>query len=438
MKRAFSGPTLLGLAVLLLGGGTMGLLLIFKQAPAEATRERDEKPIHVKVQVAHAEDVPVHIEGYGQVAAKKTVTITPQVSGKVLSRHPNLGVGGTIPEGAPLFSLDPRPYESQVADAQAHVQGQESVLLRLQTEARHLEADLKAVRRSGTLSEQRFSRAKQLYAEGIGSQSAVDDAERALIDTKNNIDQRSRTLALYPIRMRETKSTIASAKAQLNMARLNLEHTRVLAPFTGRVKMVNLEENEVVTPGTPVVVLADDSVLEITVPLNSQDARKWLQFEARDQAHPAGWFGTLKPVTCQIRWTEEEDRYWEGTLHRVEEYDQESRTLSVVVRIEGEQTLAADQFPLVEGMFCAVSIPGHPMKDVYRLTAHTVSFENTVFVAEGDRLKTVSVTVARTEADYIYVSDGLREGDRVITTRLVNPLDQSLLAIDTTQKTPAS
>jgi multidrug efflux pump subunit AcrA (membrane-fusion protein) len=433
MKRAFTGPALLGLTILVLGGGGMALLLAFKHTPAEATLERDEKPIHVAIQTVQPEEAPVHIQGYGQVAARKTVTITPQVSGSVVSVHPELVVGGLIAEGALLFALDPRPYEARVTDTQAQLAGQESALLRLQTEERHLAADLKNMKRNGELAEQRFARAKKLHAEGIGSQSTVDDAERALVDTRNDIDQRNRSLALYPIRIQESESNIASARAQLDMAQLSLEHTRVVAPFTGRVKTVNLEENEVVSMGSPAVVLVDDSVLEISVPLNSQDVRTWLQFEAHDDAKPTGWFGDLKPVTCQIRWTEEEaERHWEGTLHRVAAFEQESRTLTVVVRIEGSQARAADRFPLVEGMFCAVSIPGRPMKNVYRLEPHVVSFENTVFVADVDRLKTVSVTVARIEEDYTYVSGGLHPGDRVITTRLVNPLDHSLLAITET------
>jgi len=429
MKNAFTGPAILGLTVLVAGGILMGLLLVFKRVPAEATIARDEKPIHVEVRTVQPEEVPVRIQGYGQVAARRTVSITPQVPGRVVSVHPNLMVGGIIPEGEELFALDPRPYEAQVADARAFLARQENAQRRLKAEARNLEADLQSLRRNGELASGHFARAKHLFDEGVGSQAAMDDAERALIDTQNEIDRLTRDLALYPIRLAESESDIASAQARLELAEVELEHTRVKAPFTARIKQLQLEKDEIAPLSSTVVVLVDDSVLEIAVPLNSRDARLWLQFEGNDVADDVAWFGDVKPVACQVRWTEDAAGHvWEGTLHRVETYDADSRTLTVVVRISGSQLFANGRFPLVEGMFCAVAIPGRPMEGVYRLEPHVVSFENTVYVAEGDRLKTVPVDVVRIEEDYTSVA-GLQPGDRVITTRLVNPLDQSLLAV---------
>lgn len=433
MKHAYWGPALLGMGALLVGGGIMGLLLVFKRVPTEATIARDEKAIHVTVQEVHPEAVPVQIQGYGEVAVRRTVSITPQVPGKVVAVHPALVVGGTILEGEELFALDPRPYAAQVADAQAQLSRQESALERLRAETRNLEADLKSLRRNGELAAQHFARAKQLYEEGVGSQSAMDEAERSLIDSRNEIDKLGRNLTLYPIRMAESESEIESARARLDLAQVDLEHTRVVAPFTARVAEVQLEKDEIAPLASSVVVLADDSVLEIAVPLNSRDARLWLPF-ATDGADATGesgsWFGDLPPVSCQIRWTEETgSRVWEGTLHRVERYDKASRTLTVVVRVTGDKVFASDRFPLVEGMFCEVTIPGRTMEGVYRLAPHVVSFENTVFVAEGDRLKTVAVEVMRIEEEFTFVSGGLSPGDQVITTRLVNPLDQSLLSV---------
>jgi hypothetical protein len=50
-------------------------------------------------------------------------------------------------------------------------------------------------------------------------------------------------------------------------------------------------------------------------------------------------------------------------------------------------------------------------------------------VAKDGRLKTVDVEVARIEGDYAYVSRGLEDGALVVTTRLVDPLENSLLEI---------
>jgi hypothetical protein len=91
-------------------------------------------------------------------------------------------------------------------------------------------------------------------------------------------------------------------------------------------------------------------------------------------------------------------------------------------------------------MFCSVEIPGRAMKDVYRLPSWAVSYENTVYAAVEDssgeeneaagyRLKTVPVEVVREEGDHKYVSTGLKSGDLVVITRLMNPLEGTLLKI---------
>jgi len=120
-------------------------------------------------------------------------------------------------------------------------------------------------------------------------------------------------------------------------------------------------------------------------------------------------------------------------LHRVVTFKQQTRTLTVAVRIHAETAVSQDQttLPLVDGMFCAVKIPGKKLQKVIRLPRWAVTFDNTVYIADDEnRLKTVPVVVARSEGDNIYISEGLIRGDRVITTRLIDPLENALLEVD--------
>ena len=146
---------------------------------------------------------------------------------------------------------------------------------------------------------------------------------------------------------------------------------------------------------------------------------------------PTAWFAALKPVECTIRWTEDKTgTAWIGTLNRVVAFDQQTRTLTVAVRVtatsatsNGNRTL-----PLVEGMFCTIDIPGRTMHDVYRLPRQAVSFENKAYLVNADnRLETVDVRVERIEGDYVYVGQGLNPGDTVIVTRIIDPLENALL-----------
>jgi hypothetical protein len=115
----------------------------------------------------------------------------------------------------------------------------------------------------------------------------------------------------------------------------------------------------------------------------------------------------------------------------VVKFDQETRTVTVAVRIDAAEAhpSGADSLPLVEGMFCSVEIPGKVLQGVFRLPRWAVSFEDTVYISKDGRLRTVPVSVSRIQGEEAFVSEGLRPGDRVVTTRLIDPLENTLLEI---------
>ena len=181
-----------------------------------------------------------------------------------------------------------------------------------------------------------------------------------------------------------------------------------------------------------VITLADDSVLEIQVPLDSRDASKWLPFDDNSNNTLNAWVKGLKKVKCKIRWTESKSAdYWKGTLNRVVKFDEQTRTVTVAIRIEGKDALSINHgsLPLIEGMFCSVEIPGKILENVYRVPRWAVSFENTVYVAIDNKLKTIPVEIARSQGEESYISEGLKPGDRVIITRLIDPIENTKLII---------
>lgn len=408
------------------------VLLTFHDPPAEAKKEDPEKTIRVEVWAVQPEDVPVVMTGYGAVRVLKAVQIAPEVSGKIVEAHSQLVAGGIIAEGDTLFSIDPRPFQTHVADARAMVAQQDRGIERLRAEWDNGRQQLKTLEQGVALDEVQLERVRQLVKEGLASQTDVDQANQAYLTTLNQRDEVGRGLDVYPIRIGEMQAALESAQANLAMAKMDLERTRVVAPFDARVRSVDLEQDQFVTAGNQVLELVDDSVLEVSVPLDSRDARQWLRFDDTKPLPGTAWFAELDHVRCTIQWTEETDSHtWAGTLNRVEAFDPDSRTLTLAVRIEGDQAFSKnpDRFPLVDGMFCRVEIPGRTMRDVYRVAQDVVSFENTVFVSVENRLKTVPVEVARVQDEVMFVSHGLAPGDLVITTRLVNPLEGSLLEI---------
>jgi len=411
----------------------IGLALFFglgllKEPPGQA--EIREPRIQVEVAKVRLEDVPVTITGYGDVRSSDMVGITPKVPGEIVAVHPRLEQGEVIPEGDVLFRIDPRDYEIAKAQAEAQVEQLQNKIARLKEQFRSDRERLDLVSRTRDLAKSEFERDKTLYEkDDVGAESMVNLTEISYNKAQDAYDQLEQALALYPIGIREAQAGLAAAKAALALATLSLERAEVRAPFNARVKMVQLEVGQMVAPGAPVLMLANDAMLEISVSLDSRDARSWLRFQEEGSADGVSWFGDVEPVACRVIWTEQPDGHcWTGVLHRVERFDPMTRTVSVAVRVDSEEARRDESgLPLVDGMFCQVEIPGKTMEQVCRLPRSAVTFEGWVYVAEGERLKQRKVDVIRTEAEEAFVAGGLEPGDLVITTRLVNPLPNALL-----------
>jgi len=420
------------LIILVFGLLGMNRLSALKKPPNEA--KRTEQALQVEGTVVKTEDVRVTLKGYGELKALNSVSISPEISGRIVHVNPHLESGKIIPRNAVLFKIDPRIYTARLQEAKASLEQLKNAVLLLEKQTAIDRQRQKTIHRNRDLAQLEFKRIQQLYeVNNVGTRSGVDRAEQAYNAAVDQADQMDRALALYPLQIQEVKSSIASANARVAIANINLRQCQVMSPFTGRIKNVSIEIGQFVSPGQPVVTLADDSLLEIQVPLDARDARQWLLFDPTPTEDPTNWFSTPTPVVCKLRWTENpKAKPWTGLLNRIIQFNPQTRMLTVAIQIDAGNpgNKAQGSFPLVEGMFCMVDIPGKMLRNVVRLPRWSVGFGNTAYLAtEINRLKTVPVTVIHSEGEDVFVSSGLTPGQTVITTRLSDPLEDALVAV---------
>ncbi len=434
--RKFILRVLLCVALILLGI----LVRLGLGALREPPKPADIPPPQLKVEVRGVcpETAPVSIYGYGEVKAVDSLALTPKVAGEVVYVHPSLEVGNVIPEGDLLYRIDQRDYIAGTKQARAQVERLEVTISLLKRQHEQSRTRLKTVERARDIALEEFERDMNLYQEkDIGSQSMVNLSEVNFRQAQDAFEQVDQAIELFPMRIREAEIGLEAAKAALDMALLSLERTEAHAPFDARVQHKQIEVGQPVAPGAIVLLLANDSVLELSVPIDSRDARRWLPFLTPDDATSPNWFRELAAVECKVTWTEDPHNYaWTGRLDRVERFDPMTRTVTVAVRIDnGKDNNSPEGLPLVEGMFCSVEIPGTTMHDVYRLPRWTVSFDGFTYIADGDRLRRRAVNVVRTQGEETYVDEGLSPGDIVVMTRLVDPLPGILLEYEMPEET---
>ncbi|CAK8718728.1 RND efflux pump membrane fusion protein barrel-sandwich domain-containing protein [Candidatus Electronema halotolerans] len=369
------------LCLLILAAGVAGMkrLNAMKKPPVQV--EQQERALPVQVLRAQTESVPVIISGYGEVAARSVITLPAEVSGRITTAYKNLHVGAVIQQGEVLYMINDQDYRLELDSAQA----------RLKSLARDLE-----------LTRKEQARLSGLYQKNIGSQSNVEQAERAVNAIQTQIIQ------------------LEQAQKQ---AKLHLARCLIRAPFTGRITELFAEQDEYVTPGKNLVTLTNDSDLEAQVPLDSREALKWLRFQ---QSQDGSWFGRPEKTACTVTWTENAAVQAEGSVDRAVRFDAKTRSVVLAIRIKPKKGAA---IPLTQGMFCRVDIQGHAIKRAVVLPRQAVSFENTVYVVKENRLQTRPVEVARVQNGKAIVVSGLQEGEQVIVTRLENPPENSLVQI---------
>ncbi len=417
--------------ILCMGIGVKMGLGALRQAPLPAVLPPPQ--IRVDVQAVYPEDVPVVISGYGEARAVDSVALTPKVAGEIVYLHPNLEVGNVIPEGELLYRIDQRDYIAAHEQGKAQVERLSIMVSVLKQQYESDSKRLETVRRTRDIALEEFKRDTSLYEEqDVGSGSMVNLSEINYRKAQDALEVVEQAIDLYPMRIREAEAGLRAAESALELAALSLERTEAHAPFKARVQHKQIEVGQAVAPGVIVLLLANDSVIELLVPIDSRDARLWLPFTEVDNGAAPNWFRPIEPLPCNIHWTEDPDAAaWTGTLHRVQRFDPITRTVTVAVRVsEDTRTLDREGLPLIEGMFCRVEIPGIMMRNVYRLPRWVVSYDGHTYIAEGDRLRRQAVGVVRSQGEETYVDAGLSPGDLVVTTRLVDPVPGILLDYD--------
>jgi multidrug efflux system membrane fusion protein len=341
----------------------LGLALIFAGLAAcnkkpEANFERPPAPVTIARAIAR--DVPVYIDAVGKTVAREVVSVQPQVSGRITQIH--FTDGANVKIGDLLFTIDPRPYQAQLNQAEANVAQAEAAL---------------------SLAKVNFAR-----VENVGDPRAVS---RQDYDTKKNAVDAG-------------EAQLKQLRAAVENARLNLEYCTIRSPINGRAGQRAVDVGNVVSAnnGSLLVIQRLDPIYADFTVTESE-----LSGVQRNMAKQA--------LKVEVRLPDDGTEPREGKLTFLDNSVQEG---SGTVKLRA--TLNNNDRSFWPGRFVKVRLILQTQRDAVLVPADAPQLSAKgpfVYVVKPDSSAELRpVKVGQRQEDLIVIKDGLKADERVVVS----------------------
>lgn len=354
MKYRKLAAAVMAAGLLLSGGVFLGGCGSSQQAAGQ------KQTIKVSTFKPFKSDTPIMREYTGSIMALQEVPVRSKVSGTVMEKY--ITGGQQVTEGQPLYRLDTRNYNSQLANAQAQA---------AQASANYENAATD------------LARYDQLIAAGAISQKVYDNQKAAVDAYKGAVD---------------------AAEAQVAIASTNLGDTIVTAPFNGKLSMDDVNIGTFATAGTTSLVTISSSD-PIYVQFDMSENEYLSLNKNHDGQDPSGLGNSLKL------------RLSDGSI-----YGKTGKIVQVNPSMSGGQLSMKASFPnpdnlLVPGMYAAVVSDNEIAKGSLLIpTKALVQLLNKdiVDVVVDGKIAQKAVKVGGTYGIYTIIESGLDENDVIV------------------------
>lgn len=365
------GPKLLRLslplAIVVLASVVYGFLA---REPEEKKRpEAPPRAIKTRVAELTLQDYPTVIETQGHVRPHNEVTLTAQVSGRIVRVSPSFEDGAFFKKGDVLLELDEADFQAGLIAAQA------------------------SLARSKTVMAQEETRAKQarLNWDDLGYKEEPNE------------------LVLRLPQLREAEANVRSSEAQLDRANTDMARSKVRAPYEGRVRQRVVGLGQTIGGSTPLGTIFGIDVAEVRLPIAGSEMGFLTLPE--DPGDP--------PLEVELKdaLNENNETVWKAQIIRTEgALDQRSLNLFAIARIGDPFGRESGHPPLRIGQPVLGFVPGRVLKDVYAIPRVAVRKLENIFLVDKTDLTLSQITIKPIFSDenYLIVRDPAITSDKYL------------------------
>jgi multidrug efflux system membrane fusion protein len=186
--------------------------------------------VPVTVAVATQKNVPVEVQVIGNVEAYSTISVKAQVTGQLTNVY--FHEGDYVRKNVLLFTIDPRPLEAALNQAQANLARDEATVGQAQ-------AALARDQAQAHYAETQATRYAELFKNGIVSR---DQSEQL----RANADAAAQTVAADKATIESAKANIGASRAAVENAKVQLGYTGIRSPIDGRTGNLTVKQGNVV------------------------------------------------------------------------------------------------------------------------------------------------------------------------------------------------
>lgn len=398
--RALAGPAGVVLFALL---ASVSLFATGPSPQPEALEERAWPVSTIEVVPGPAQPM---FNGFGRVESTRTATLSSDLTLRV--RSVRVREGDWVEAGDLLVELDDAEIALELAQRQADLAQANAQLRTLEAEREMLDGTLAQVRSMHTIATARLDRHRALKSRSLIAQSLLDEVQAQADQSSIQLQNHEHRLSEIPLRVTAQQALVDKAIAMVKLAELELDRTRIKAPFAGPILAVRVAEGDRSRPGETLIEIAAADSYEVRVQVPAAEG-------ARFQGHLERGESISALITI----------------------DGANRLRLPLVRVAGQvkpgqsgldtffalPAFAGTGLPaLGRTVDLAIELPMEP--DVVALPVSSLYENDRIYAVQADRLEAIDVErvgEARGAAGEMQVLVRARElagGRRVITTQL--------------------
>ncbi|MZP29790.1 efflux RND transporter periplasmic adaptor subunit [Heliobacterium undosum] len=319
----------------------------------------------------------------GKIEPSESVNVVPKSSGKAAGVYGD--VGQRVSAGTTLIQMENSDILAKLDAAKAALAAGEANLERAKAQLEKTQIQLDEAKRN-------LERQKMLFESGAASQSQYDTAQTNHDSIKKDYDMNAASVAA-------AQASVEQNKAAIRQNEVDLENSRVFSPISGIIASKNVNAGESVSASTAPFVVINMQTVQINAGVSEADINQFklgLDVDVRvPAASPKPFKGKVTKLSPSA--------------------DAKTKTYPVWVSVDNTDDL------LKAGMYAEILVTTQRLENALTVPSDAVverKGQKVVYILDGDKAVERKVSVGKVDEGLTQVTEGVAEGEKVITTGL--------------------